>query len=321
MDDELRGEKRKFEPEISIHVIKEEAEDEEQEGEIKDEEDEEDQIIQHEKRLKSMQYVVYEAPQNEEQWSNPVKREIDEEEEEEGYEEDEEEETVQDEEDKIIQHEKTSKGLDYSVYEVPRIKNVQVKKLLPACQCSKKCYTKISETEREMIHYNYYNGLRTNNEKRLFVASRCHCDTRIKFANCQKRQYITYDFEINGKIIPVCRTFFLNTLNISAQSVKTALEKKGIGGTILPDMRGHKEPPNKTPVEIIDKIRRHIENFLTATGYYNTDKASRKDLKLSIRKMHSLLVAAEKKAGTPEDKIPKLWLYHKIFNEDYNLAR
>lgn len=225
------------------------------------------------------------------------------------------------EESEELQH---GKRIKVEPNEVSKTKNTQEKnKLLPPCQCTKKCYEKISESQREKIHENYYTHLKTVNEKRLFVASHSHCVRAISFPNIEKRQYITYDFEINGKLVQVCRTFFLNTLGISSTTVKTALAKKGMGGTVLPDKRGHKEPPNKTPEEVINKIREHIQEFLKENDCYKKGKKGKKVVgsNLSISKMYSLLVEAEKKAGTPEEKIPKKWLYHKVFNDYFGVVR
>nr|CAH7721052.1 unnamed protein product [Callosobruchus chinensis] len=121
-----------------------------------------------------------------------------------------------------------------------------------------KCSEKISEEERKKIHKQFWTNQKSIDVKRQFIASHVQqlpIERRRERTSERKnkRQYTNrYTFESKSRLINVCKTFFLNTLSISQQTVDTAISKKREGGILSPDKRGKHGPANKIPAEVRD---------------------------------------------------------------------
>ncbi|KAF2893968.1 hypothetical protein ILUMI_12204, partial [Ignelater luminosus] len=105
----------------------------------------------------------------------------------------------------------------------------------------------------------------------------------------QRKQSITYTFEVNGDLGKVCKIFFLNTLGISETVVKNALEKRNFAGFTAPGMREKHTPKNKLPETVKDSIAMHIRSFLEYNSHYSRNKTNKLYLSsdLNIDKMSS----------------------------------
>lgn len=99
--------------------------------------------------------------------------------------------------------------------------------------CKLKCSEKINEKDRLNILQEFWSNEKSIDQKRQFVASSIKTNpikrTRERTGDRRdKRQFTNHYFlVIEGRHINVCKTFFLNTLNISQTFVSTALKKKG----------------------------------------------------------------------------------------------
>lgn len=60
----------------------------------------------------------------------------------------------------------------------------------------------------------------------------------VKDHSSRRSKSLYYYLPQKGDTIPVCKTMFLNTLNILEKTVRTALGKKQLTGTIEKDRRG-----------------------------------------------------------------------------------
>lgn len=129
-------------------------------------------------------------------------------------------------------------------------------------------------------------------------------------------------FTENGKEVRVCKNFFLKTLAISHGPVDKALaglnDVSGIFNSS--DMRGRKEPGNKTAPELIAQVKSHIERFSTMGSHYCRKSTKRKylDSKLSISKMYDLYF--EKCGNNGNEKHVSQIIYRRIFCQNYNLS-
>lgn len=98
----------------------------------------------------------------------------------------------------------------------------------PACNtnCRMKCSTKISEQNREEIFTFYWDPEKDYNLKRQFIVSciqsKPTARQRLRSGDESKLRSNTlvYSFVVNGITTAICKTMFLNTLNISQQVVK-----------------------------------------------------------------------------------------------------
>lgn len=79
------------------------------------------------------------------------------------------------------------------------------------------------------------------------------------------------EFEVNGKVIRVCKTFFLNTLSISQTFVTTALIKKKSGGIVSADERGRHCHHIRVPDFVRDSVCDHISQFPIEESHYSRE--------------------------------------------------
>lgn len=97
-------------------------------------------------------------------------------------------------------------------------------------------------------------------------------------------------FKIDSEKVHVCKTFFINTLSISHQTVYTALEKSKSNQSLI-DKRGrHQNRPRKMSIETEESITKHIELFPNVESHYVRKDSTRKYLSelLNISKMYRL---------------------------------
>ncbi|XP_071055447.1 uncharacterized protein [Onthophagus taurus] len=118
-------------------------------------------------------------------------------------------------------------------------------------ECKKQCKQNISVESRALIHSQFWNGSIELDQKRQFIAS-CIEEVPVERVRARtgsragkRKTSLKYFFSVDGKKFSVCRTYFLNTLNISQTSVRNALSKRQLGGIVIPDQRGKHEPSNK----------------------------------------------------------------------------
>lgn len=128
-----------------------------------------------------------------------------------------------------------------------------------------------------------------------------------------------YDFEVNGKVIRVCKTFSLNTLSISQTFVTTSLIKKKSGGIVSTDDRGRHDHHARVPDFVRESVREHIGQFPVEESHYSREKSKRKYLgsRLNLSKMYNLYRSQYDTKNLLESAIAKEWLYADIFNSEY----
>lgn len=205
---------------------------------------------------------------------------------------------------------------------------VEARKIQPAChdKCPRKCCQKISLDSRNTIFKEFWSSGRDINQKRQFIAS------SVETSNVQKRRSRTgekegkrnttnqYFFSIENEKIRVCKTFFLNTLDISQSFVNVALSKKLCGGIVSEDKRGKKIPPNKIDDRVRDSVRTHICKFPIVESHYSRERSRKKYLgnDLNLTRMFELYKQECVVNKIPEELIAKKWLYEQIFNTEFN---
>lgn len=209
-------------------------------------------------------------------------------------------------------------------------KTVPFKSMKPACSmfCRMKCSTKISKQNRKEIFDFYWDPEKDYNVKRQFIVSciqsKPTARQRLRSGDESKLRSNTlvYSFVVNGITTAICKTMFLNTLNISQQVVKTALAKRQEGGIVESDKRGKHELFNKTDPEIIESVISHISSFPKYECHYNRERSKRSYLgpDLNVERMYDLYKTYNTENNVQISKIAKSWLYREIFNTKFNLT-
>ena len=133
--------------------------------------------------------------------------------------------------------------------------------------------------------------------------------------------------EFNDERIRVCSYFFHATLDISTKTTRVASRKKSVTNTIsITDMRGKAAPANKTPTEIVDKVKQHIDSFPRMESHYCRASSNREYLEpgLNITKMHHLYLE-----WLNDKHVPgyvkgyvgvNCQMYRRIFCDNFNLS-
>jgi len=112
--------------------------------------------------------------------------------------------------------------------------------------------------------------------------------------------------------------FFLHTLTVSDQTVRTTLSKVTSDGHLLPEQR--KQPASRTfPETVRDGVKTHIGKFQTVPSHYCRQTSSKQYLpeSLTLTEMYRMYdQECREQNMTPAKK----HFYFKIFQRDFNLA-
>lgn len=132
----------------------------------------------------------------------------------------------------------------------------------------------------------------------------------------KKKAFYDYYFKLNGNIIKVCKTFFLNTLTISERRIyyyfdNIHIEENGIQNKNRRANCGRKGTPQNKVQEVVD----HISNFPTIDSHYCRTETSRNYLEthLNITKMYKLYKEIYENPVSAE-------IYRQIFNTKFSLS-
>ncbi|KAJ8966939.1 hypothetical protein NQ314_003216 [Rhamnusium bicolor] len=187
-------------------------------------------------------------------------------------------------------------------------KQQQARELKLPCDCRMKCREKISPDLRQNIFKEYWE-LADVNRQRDFISKfvdfkktsrtrrRTHTADNVgennsNEAECSRRQ-LTFVYHLNNdskERIQVCKIFFLNTLCICAQVVKTVLHKKLPSGSVVEDKRGKVLKNSQVDDTFKQHVRDHINSFEPIESHYCRKKSQRLYLpsNLNITKMYGL---------------------------------
>ncbi|KAJ8911241.1 hypothetical protein NQ315_012228 [Exocentrus adspersus] len=178
---------------------------------------------------------------------------------------------------KNIRKKKRAAGLEYLSSKNKIIPKKEIKEA-----CREGCRKKITINERLSIHTQFYNKDLDINQKRQFIAS-CIEEVPVERVRVRtgsrvgkRKSSLNYFFTVNNKKVNICRTYFLNTLNLSQTSVRFALRKRHSGGLVTVDQRGKHEPSNKIGANERNMIKEHISKFPCIESHYSRNKSQKK---------------------------------------------
>ena len=207
-------------------------------------------------------------------------------------------------------------GLEYVSQKGKNISARQVK----AVNCSKcryKCSEKLTDESREQI-FNAYWALQDYTRQRDFICQHV-TSSQPKRSSGHKSVSYSYFLPSEGGNVRVCRSFFINTLNIGKKTVQNAMKKKSHGVFAAQDERGRFPSANKTSSERLAEVRRHIESVPRMESHYVRKTSKRQYLSpdLSIRQMWEYY---KESCKTKTMKPVAEKTYRDIFCTEYNLS-
>lgn len=201
-----------------------------------------------------------------------------------------------------------------------RNKLMSAKKLKKPCEstCFYMCTKNFSEDDRSNIFKIFWNmdDNKKNEFYSKFVKRKEIARRRVKDSAKKKNSFFYY-FEKNNNYQQVCKTFFLNTLDISDKRIYyhfKHLYDSTVG--VAKTLKKGRHTKHITPQETNDKIKNFIKSFPTIDSHYCRSTSSRKYLEqgLSISKMFNLY-----QEKYPDDTT-KFCIFSKIFNNSFNLS-
>ena len=147
----------------------------------------------------------------------------------------------------------------------------------------------------------------------ITVTEKARRRTRGNESPVKSRRSNTRAFTLCGT--EVCKVMFLNTLAVSDQVMRTAIEKSKKGHTVH-DKRG-RNPSRCYPPEVIEEVKNHIKGFPVIESHYVREKSKRQFLSsnLNLHTVFELYLADSsiiQKVGETT--------YRNIFNTCFNLG-
>lgn len=187
--------------------------------------------------------------------------------------------------------------------------------------CKFKCEERVSKTAR-LSFFNEFWSIPEHNRKYDFIL-RYVSDKFNKQSEDEKtiRNFTrTYYINERNENIVVCKTMFLNTLNISRQMIETAIKKIKSGDSNSIDKRGQsKVKPRAIEEEKTTSVIEHINMFARVESHYIRKDSSREYLEesLSLSKMYIMYLNWMKEIDKPAATKHH---YCDIFNSQFNIG-
>ena len=186
--------------------------------------------------------------------------------------------------------------------------------------CKLSCPQKFSLEARKEILNSYW-GLGDRVEQRHFLTRHVEkCDkkrSRVGSPKKKRESNFKYYFYSEDDKVNVCRSYFLQTLDITKDSVYRLMAGYKRGQVTIAKSGGH--GLNKYSEASIEHVKNHIRSFPIVDSHYCRATSKRKYLYpgLSVQKMYDLYLAKCKQDGIEPVTRDK---YRKIFNYEFNLG-
>jgi hypothetical protein len=143
--------------------------------------------------------------------------------------------------------------------------------------------------------------------------------SRVTPAVRNKSFSFLYYFVVNNKMIRVCKSFYLSTLNISQRRTSYFHQTKKRGITSTPEGDKRKGGKERIGPETRQAIRDHINMFERMPSHYCRKDTQKEYLEstLTLQKMDGLYL---ENCTENNLQLAKKWLYEKIFNCEFNIV-
>lgn len=193
-------------------------------------------------------------------------------------------------------------------------------------KCRIRCYEKIDETQRQVIFQKFWNL--GNHDKHLdFLAKHVIRKPKkvitTKNKKKSRREFtFLYNFTFNESLIQVCKTFFLNTLDITDIWIRTVMSKidRSEIGVGSPDNRGRTLKNNLQLQKVRKFIRQHIDSLPVMDSHYIRKDSSRKYLQVDIQSLSQMYRLYVQWAKETKVSIATYRQYRYIFEYEYNIG-
>ena len=131
--------------------------------------------------------------------------------------------------------------------------------------------------------------------------------------------FFVWNLKVHGEMVHVCKTFYLHTLDVKEDEVRTSLAKLTEEVTMMAEEQGKHSKHQKISDTIREGIRAHVNSFPRVESHYTREQTKREYLEsdFNLATMYRLYIEDCKKNSKP---FAKKWGYEKIFNYEINIG-
>lgn len=205
------------------------------------------------------------------------------------------------------------------------------------CQnCRIKCTEKINEQQRNIIFRSFWD-LKDVNRQRDYISKYVECNRKARTrkrktmidneqqnehddSNSRKTFTFTYFLQSETTKCQVCKVFFLNTLGISAQTVRTVFNKTNSAGNIAKDQRGKACKNSMLDESVKKSVRDHINMFEIVDSHYCRAKTERKYLPPTLNISKMFMMYEEYCVENNIARKATESMYRQIFTTEFNIS-
>lgn len=209
------------------------------------------------------------------------------------------------------------------------VSNKKSKKIVPArsikgpctSKCRLKCIDNIKEIDRNVLFQKYW-ALGNIELQRSYIRN-CMVEVKPKYkytnAARPRKPNNSFYFTVNDIKIRVCKTYFINTLNICDRQIRTVKKKTDAQGFIAKDNRGKNLNRKRTEPSVIQDIKNHINSIPRIESHYLRSSTSRDYIggEKTIMDLWRDFDKDQRDVGKPTCEY---WLYYDIFTKEFNIG-
>ena len=186
-------------------------------------------------------------------------------------------------------------------------------------KCKFRCSSNVTVEDRSAIFNEFWKM--SDNEKLHFYGKTTEQESTksSKAGTSRKKNNVSYSLPVNAQNVPVCKVFYLTTLDINHKRIQFYhANKQKMCGTPT-NLQWGKSANNVVSPEIKDRIRKHINSLPRVESHYNRENTKKEYLAegLNVRILYEEYVKQCSNNGVAPGKIH---LYRQIFNDEFNIA-
>nr|XP_053611997.1 uncharacterized protein LOC128676083 [Plodia interpunctella] len=200
-------------------------------------------------------------------------------------------------------------------------KEIPARSVKGSCKCRLKCPENINDTDRTTLFQSYWSIGNIELQRSYIRSCMMEIKPRYKYTNADKPRLPNnaFYFTVNNIKIRVCKTFFINTLDICDRQIRTVKKKTDPQGFISKDIRGKHASRKPTDPTLIESIRQHIDSIPRIESHYLRANTSREYISgdktiMDIWRDFDNMRKIQGKSSC------EYWLYYDIFNKEFNIS-
>ena len=146
------------------------------------------------------------------------------------------------------------------------------RKIGPPCNCKDKCFTRVSEADRNQIFNGFWASGNHNTQTHELQKRIIPHEVKRKRAQHNKittKRYIYhYTVNVGGTITRICKKAFKSIYDVRDKRIKIAVNKFNEAGCMIPDQRGKNPKKWAFSQEVVNCVHEHIQQLPVQQSHY-----------------------------------------------------